>query len=407
MDAMVALLDAGLSGLRSTPSPGDAHLSGEPSPVDARTNPVSTRLSYGPPTAVETPASAPSHAEPMPGSPATTVGAAGSTVGTVPMAHQADMVAAALALAAAATEKADLAATIRQMQQQMDYAAMVSENTQLRLERENTRLRHEAQLLAVTASAERDVARAQLAAAPDPPAMPTAGGAAPVAPAIDTVTMKLIMGQLVIHNPPAAMVANKLDDLDGVERVSAVVLQLLKGFHIISGGPSFSMTVAILFNLPDLHELVDTEDVAYVTAVAILHACAHHGHGHAEDVSFDDAASAVDSVAHGARRRDIFGGDHEARRAYQCLAHFVSGGDGGMPHPGMANWILMDKHAAGYLHAMLGDGPNHKHAMRQPTLIKIVHSLLLANKHSVGSRLLADFATVVNPARRILALQGR
>ena len=88
MDAMVALLDAGLSGLRSTPSPGDAHLSGEPSPVDARTNPVSTRLSYGPPTAVETPASAPSHAEPMPGSPATTVGAAGSTVGTVPMAHQ-------------------------------------------------------------------------------------------------------------------------------------------------------------------------------------------------------------------------------------------------------------------------------------------------------------------------------
>ncbi len=45
------------------------------------------------------------------------------------------MVAAALALAAAATEKAELAATVRQMQQQMDYAAMVSENTQLRLER--------------------------------------------------------------------------------------------------------------------------------------------------------------------------------------------------------------------------------------------------------------------------------
>ena len=109
MDAMVALLDAGPSGLRSTPSPGDAHLSGEPSPVDAHTNPVSTRLSYGPPTAVETPASAPSHAAPMPGSPATAVGAAISTVGTVPMAHQADMVAAALALAAAATEKADLA----------------------------------------------------------------------------------------------------------------------------------------------------------------------------------------------------------------------------------------------------------------------------------------------------------
>ena len=163
MDAMVALLDAGLSGLRSTPSPGDAHLSGEPSPVDVHTNPVSTRLSYGPPTAVETPASAPSHAAPMPGSPATAVGAAISTVGTVPMAHQADMVAAALALAAAATEKADLAATVRQMRQQMDYdAAMVAENAQLRLERENTQLRHDsdAQLLAVTASAERDVARA-------------------------------------------------------------------------------------------------------------------------------------------------------------------------------------------------------------------------------------------------------
>ena len=58
----------------------------------------------------------------------------------------------------------------------------------------------------------------------------------------------------------------------------------------------------------------------------------------------------------------------------------------------------MDTHAAGYLHAMLGDGPTHKHAMKQPTLIKIVHSLLLANKHTIGSRLLADFGTAVNPA---------
>ncbi len=78
---------------------------------------------------------------------------------------------------------------------------MVAENKQLRLERENTQLRHDAQLLAVTAAAERDVARAQQAAAPDllhPPAMPTAGGrgAAPVAPAITTATinLKLIMG---------------------------------------------------------------------------------------------------------------------------------------------------------------------------------------------------------------------
>ena len=165
MEAMAALIDAGLSGLRSTPSQGDAHPSGEPSPVDARPNPA-TRLSYGPPTAVETPASGPSHAEPMPGSPATAVGAAGSTLGTVPIAHPADMVAAALALAASATEKADLVAAVRQMQQQMDYAAMVAENAQLRLERENTQLRHDAQLLAVTTAAERDVARAQQAAAP-------------------------------------------------------------------------------------------------------------------------------------------------------------------------------------------------------------------------------------------------
>ena len=41
-----------------------AHPSGEPSPADARTN-HATRLSYGPPTAVETPASAMSPAEPM------------------------------------------------------------------------------------------------------------------------------------------------------------------------------------------------------------------------------------------------------------------------------------------------------------------------------------------------------
>ena len=119
MEAMAALIDAGLSGLRSTPSQGDAHPSGEPSPTDARTDPA-TRLSYGPLTAVETPASAMSPAEPMLGSPATAVGAAGSTLGTVPIAHPADMVAAALALAAAATEKADLMATVRQMQQQMD-----------------------------------------------------------------------------------------------------------------------------------------------------------------------------------------------------------------------------------------------------------------------------------------------
>ena len=398
MDAMVALLDAGLSGLRSTPSPGDAHLSGESSPVHAHAHPVSTRLSYGPPTAVETPASAPSHAAPMPGSPPTAVGAAISTVGTVPMAHQADRVAAALTLAASATEKADMAATIRQMQQQLDCAAMVAEITQLRLERENTQLRHDAQLLAVTASAERDVARAQKAAVPDllrPPAVPIADGAPPVAPAVT----KLIMGQLVLNNPPAIVVSNTLDDLAGVKRISEVVLRLMKGLHIVSGGPSFRLAIAQLFHLPDLHELVDADDVAYQTAVAVLHACAHHGR--VEDFQFDDAASAVatvDSNAPGARKRDIFGGDHEARRTYQCLAHFLSGGDGDLPHPAMANWVPMDTHAAGYLQAMLGDGPTHKDARKQTAFIKIVHSLLLANKHTIASRLLSDFAAAVNPA---------
>jgi hypothetical protein len=110
------------------------------------------------------------------------------------MAHQADVVSAALALAAAATENADLVATVQQMRpsQQMDYAAMVSENAQLRLERENTRLRHEAQLqaLAVTVAAERDVARAPvpghsgLQGSPGllhPPTAPAADGAPPVA----------------------------------------------------------------------------------------------------------------------------------------------------------------------------------------------------------------------------------
>ncbi len=83
-----------------------------------------------------------------------------------------------------------------------------------------------------------------------------------------------------------------------------------------------------------------------------------------------------------------------------------------MPHPGMAKWIPMDTHTAGYLHAMLGDGPTHnfeaRHeaAHRAPTLIKIVHSLLLANKHTIGSRLLADFGTAVNPADYTW-LQGR
>ena len=47
---------------------------------------------------------------------------------------------------------------------------------------------------------------------------------------------------------------------------------------------------------------------------------------------------------------------------------------------------------------MLGDGPTHKDARKQTAFVKIVHSLLLANKHTIASRLLSDFATAVNPA---------
>ncbi len=117
-------------------------------------------------------------------------------------------------------------------------------------------------------------------------------------------------------------------------------MRLLKGLYIVPGGPEFGMAIAMLFKLPDLHEITDAEDVVYQNAANILRACAHHDH--AEDFVLDDAASAVDSIAHSARQRDIFGSDHEARRTYRRLAHFLSGGDGGMPHPDMENWIAMD-----------------------------------------------------------------
>jgi hypothetical protein len=333
----------------------------------------------------------------MLGSPATAVGAAGSTVGTVPMVHQADMVAAALALAAAATEKADLMATVRQMQQQMDYAAMVAENARLRQQMtyaavvsENTQLRHDAELLAVTVAAERDIARAQQVAAPDhPPAAPAADGAAPVASA----TTKLIMSQLLLNNQPAAMVANTLGDLAGVEEISAFVMRLLKGLHIVPGGPTLKVAFAILFKLHGVHDVMDAEDTVYQTAAAILESCAQHGD--AADV--DDAASTVDGLALDEQRRDIFD-DFKARRTYQVLANFLSGAEVGMPHPGMANWISMDLHVSGYALALLGDGPGHKHAVKQPTFIKIVNSLLLGAKHFIDSRLRTDFGTAINPA---------
>ena len=143
MDAMVALLDAGLSGLRSTPSPGDAHLSGEPSPVDVHTNPVSTRLSYGPPTAVETPASGPSHAAPM----------LLPTISLSPAAHSAE-VRAALDMAAASAEAARLHAIIKDLEHDKMVAAIITEhdkvvaaqaadNSQLRRDMEHMHAIHE------------------------------------------------------------------------------------------------------------------------------------------------------------------------------------------------------------------------------------------------------------------------
>jgi hypothetical protein len=117
MDAMAALIDAGLSGLRPTPSQGDAHPSGEPSPVgDARTIPA-TRLSYGPPTAVETPASGPSHAEPM----------LLPTISMSPAAHSAE-VRAALDMAAASAEAARLHGIIKDLEHDKMVAAIITEH---------------------------------------------------------------------------------------------------------------------------------------------------------------------------------------------------------------------------------------------------------------------------------------
>ncbi len=64
--------------------------------------------------------------------------------------------------------------------------------------------------------------------------------------------------------------------------------------------------------------------------------------------------------------RDIFGEDHDgsARDIYHRLAHYTSGSAGGMSHPGMENWGPMCLHLHGHILALLGDGPNHKLAMR-------------------------------------------
>ena len=131
--------------------------------------------------------------------------------------------------------------------------------------------------------------------------------------------------------------------------------------------------------------------------MAILDACAHHGG--AEDL--DDTASTSGSEAPGGdlieQRDDVFGCDDTARTIYQRLVHYLSGGDGGMPHLGMENWGPMSLHLHGYLIALLGDGPNHKLALRQPSFIEVVQHLLLRAKHGVGTRLQRDFGVVLNP----------
>jgi hypothetical protein len=61
------------------------------------------------------------------------------------------------------------------------------------------------------------------------------------------------------------------------------------------------------------------------------------------------------------------------------------------------NGLQMGLHLQGYVLALLDDGPNHKHAMRQPSFIEVVQHLLLRAKHGMGPRILREFSTVSNP----------
>jgi hypothetical protein len=324
------------------------------------------------------------------------------TIRMSPAAHSAE-VRAALDMAAASAEAARLHAIIKDLEHDKMVAAINTEhdkvvaaqaadNSQLRRDMEHMHAIHEQR---AQYELEAALMQSRLAAAPTtlpPPDVPDVDGPAPVAAALT----KLIISQLALNNPPAAILANKLAAAANVDRISEIVLRLMQGLHIVSGGAALKVACAILFQLPGLSDMVNTKDVAYQNAMDILSACAHHGA--AEDL--DDTSSTSGSDAPDGNlieeRDDIFGDDDTARRIYRCLVHYLSGGTGGVPHPGMANWGPMSLHLHGYLLPLLDDGPNHKLAMRQPSFLEVVQQLLLRAKHSVGTRLERDIGIVVN-----------
>ena len=392
MDSMAALFEAvGLTPSATSPSAAANDAAGEPSPAAPLPNPASSRLSFALPVA-ETP------------EPATTLAARGETMPTVnmttismsPAAHSAE-VRAALDMAAVT---AKLHAKIQDLENDKVVAAIISErdkvffeNLQLRRDMEHLHAVHEQR---TRYEREATLLQSRLAATPAVPSTPdepAVDGPATVAPA----TTKLIISQLALNNPPATIAANALADEADVERIANVVSRLMQGLHIVPGGPELRVAVSMIFQLPHLSDLVNAKGVVYQNTVAILEACAHHGGG----ADRDDATSTTGSDAPDAglieHHEDIFGYDAASRATYQRLVRYLSGGDGGMPHLGMKNWGPMSLHLHGYLIALLGDGPNHKLALRQPSFLEVVQHLLLRAKHSVETRLQRDFGIVCNP----------
>jgi hypothetical protein len=201
MDTMAALFEA----MSSTPAAGEPSPAAPPTLADRHAQP---RLSFAPPLA-ETPE--PATALAARGDPRSAVDI--TTISMSPAAHSAE-VRAALAMAAAAAETARPQAIIKDFEyaaviyeRDKAVAAQAAENMQLRREMEHMHAMHA--INAQRAQYETDLLRSQLAAAPTilhPPARPAVDGPAPVA----TEVTKLIIRQLSLHNPPAAIAANAL-----------------------------------------------------------------------------------------------------------------------------------------------------------------------------------------------------
>ena len=147
-NAMAVLLEAIRPSSVATSSPAADDAAGKSSMVNPATRGVTARLFDEPPP-TPTPASA--HAALMPSSPPAASGYAVRTVEAVapthlPPPHPHDDMEAA-ALATATTENDNMKAIIQQMQQQMEYAAVVSENTLLRKQMEYAAVVSESTLL--------------------------------------------------------------------------------------------------------------------------------------------------------------------------------------------------------------------------------------------------------------------